>query len=598
MRYLKHKDDFLKNTEFLKEVFENDITWGGSLLGRLINSTIRKAKIGYNYTKVNSIVKQVEDQINNLYSYYANEEDKSKISDLVSRFLIEEVYKVSNSDQEIEKKLDILLGNKSTESLIDTTIGEVNKTSIDGKEDLIEKLKKFKEDLLKLRQELGLTEGEGESEEEVENPSDGKEEDKVKVFYMNSKSLLESICKIHRDIKNNTVKFQSGVSDQIKVGNTYLYTNSNGKTNKVKVISLTNVVDDGKDDAFLTPDDVKQKQIEKGYVSVTILDGNDHSNPTVAVNPKLLKKAPENTSSTFFDDEKYKKQRTNTESEIKQKIELAKKGLSVYKASQSKERINFYNNEINKLTNLLNTKFNKKVSKSPVTVTSNESFILEEVDAHMRDQESDAKMAWNKVVNAYNKSGIVKYIPYIESIIKIEGADKEKIVKNKKSIMNIGRQVVINYDNVGKPMSYQELISEQEGFSTSDVAKSISLFGRVLLAFSEDMGLLGSYGASYKAEGDAGGAGNHIKLFIKSFNSIKEAYPLLKKESNSFSSLLRYQYFKMIREAQDDVEDNISIDEPESISKENPETGSTDTEQTEEKETTDVEVDAPLLNDI
>jgi hypothetical protein len=59
MRYLSTRDVFLKNfkelqldihkeallsydkDEMINEAFENDITWGGSLLGRLINSIIR-----------------------------------------------------------------------------------------------------------------------------------------------------------------------------------------------------------------------------------------------------------------------------------------------------------------------------------------------------------------------------------------------------------------------------------------------------------------------------------------------------------------------------------------------------------------------------
>lgn len=589
MKYLKYHKEYkmdniygdFKSSSLLEYSFENDITWGGSLLGRLINSTLRKMKIGYNYTKIDNLVKLFNQELYSLLEDYSlNDDEKKKLNNLSYRMLLEEIYKEVSSEKDVKEKLKVLLGDASNIGLIDNVIAQVEKADLENKEVLLEKLRKFKNDLLEIQKGLGIDD-EGEGGEE--NAEDAKSNPAV-IFYNNSKSLLQAICKIHRDIKNNTVKFEKGVSDEIKVGNEYSYTNKEGKTNRVKVISLNNVINIGGDKEYLTKDDIKKEPIKKGLVSVAVMgaDGK-YTASTVAVDPSMLKKTTDSKTSTFFDDKKYQQQRTNTTQEISTKIELAKKGLSVYTAKGNKERINFYNNEIKTYQAKLDRVKGKEATKAPGKVSTEtrpdydvtadkrakeetkkmhgqpmttESAINEEVDANLRDQESQAKSSWNKVVNAYNKSEIAKFIPYIESIINVNGADKLK--ESKKKILEIGRQVVINYENVGKPISIDELISEAEGYSVSDIAKSISLFGRVLLAFSEDMGLLGSYGNSYRSEGDAGGAGNHIKLFINSFNKIKEVYPLIKKES-----IVRdYSSFILIKEEVDEAPDNANFDEP------------------------------------
>jgi hypothetical protein len=42
MRYILRRDTFLEKDK-INEVVKNDLTWGGSLFGRLLNSTVRLA---------------------------------------------------------------------------------------------------------------------------------------------------------------------------------------------------------------------------------------------------------------------------------------------------------------------------------------------------------------------------------------------------------------------------------------------------------------------------------------------------------------------------------------------------------------------------
>jgi hypothetical protein len=547
MKYLKyHKEYKLENlqkdfgsSEMIREVFENDITWGGSLLGRLINSTIRAFKIGFNYTKISSIVKSIETELYELYSQVAPKGDIERINDIKIRMVLTEIYNVVTSDDDVETKIKKLIGSQP---LVDNTMTLVEKSDIENKSELLDKLKKFKEELLRLQKDANIDvdeEGEDEKGEKKNDTGDQSDKNPAFVFYSNSKSLLSAIAKIHYDIKNNTVKFQQG---------------SSGTGEKV---------------------------------------------------------------STLFDEKKYQLQRANTIQEIQKKIEMAKNAVNIYTSKKNtltkdkdgkitqrdpgyQERINFYTNEIKKLenkksqlskTSTTTTKpkeeFDKDADKrakelrdkmddelDPIGTNESFDFLLEEIDANLRDQEVDAKRAWNKVVNAYNNSGISKYISYIESLINSTGV--ENIKNSKKKIIEIGRQVVINHSNVGKPISLDELIKEAEGPSVSDVAKSISLMSRILFAFSEDLGLLGSYGASYKSNNEAaGGAGNHIKLFVISLKKMLEVYPSIQKES----IVMNYSSFILIKE--DNKEDDRT----------SPVFVRTTTDDKEENETEEIETD-------
>jgi hypothetical protein len=59
MRYILKRDNFLTKDK-VNEVFKNELTWGGSLLGRLINSGIRKAKIEFKKARIDEVLNQIE----------------------------------------------------------------------------------------------------------------------------------------------------------------------------------------------------------------------------------------------------------------------------------------------------------------------------------------------------------------------------------------------------------------------------------------------------------------------------------------------------------------------------------------------------------
>ena len=102
MKYLSNRDEFLKRSlnkieeyksieidlEKLNETdnsgpFANDIPWGNSLIGRLINFGIRKARMGANLLRIKPVGKRLEETFKNLLdgstTATLSEENKNKL---------------------------------------------------------------------------------------------------------------------------------------------------------------------------------------------------------------------------------------------------------------------------------------------------------------------------------------------------------------------------------------------------------------------------------------------------------------------------------------------------------------------------------------
>ena len=122
MRYLLKRNDFLvertinknhldlkkdfKSSSLINETFENDLSWGGSLIGRLINSTLRVLKIYTKTVRVNFIIPQLRKALDDLLTVCrTNEEQRAQLNNLTGQFLLEEIIKVVNSSDSVEQKV-------------------------------------------------------------------------------------------------------------------------------------------------------------------------------------------------------------------------------------------------------------------------------------------------------------------------------------------------------------------------------------------------------------------------------------------------------------------------------------------------------------
>jgi hypothetical protein len=120
MKHLSKREDFLKRTKHSKIVniineeaggpFTNDIPWGDSLVGRLINSFIRKAKIGYGSTKIKPLIESFKNQLDILISGALSKDTLTKFNLLQLKALFHNIKQVCTNSISDEQKLDQLIG--------------------------------------------------------------------------------------------------------------------------------------------------------------------------------------------------------------------------------------------------------------------------------------------------------------------------------------------------------------------------------------------------------------------------------------------------------------------------------------------------------
>lgn len=187
MKYLKYRNNYLsvkksftseqilnnyQSSEMIREVLENDITWGGSLLGRFINSTIRLTKIHLKKVGIETLIKELQQALDDLLIEAITPKDiKNEFTEVKSRFFLEEIFKTSVNTKITQKeKLDTLLGTTNTQGQIDMVLNALNEveeenSNIKNKKYLIERLEKYKSFLEKLKSELDKSEDKEEEEE-------------------------------------------------------------------------------------------------------------------------------------------------------------------------------------------------------------------------------------------------------------------------------------------------------------------------------------------------------------------------------------------------------------------------------------------------
>lgn len=164
MRYLNTRDVFVQNLKIniqdakkINEVLTNEITFGGSLLGRFINSTIRKAKIGYNYYRVESIVKAIEAELNNIIFDGLPDEEKKQIKILLVSYYLKAIKDVcEDTNIKESEKIKQLIGN-AERSLIPScrkwieTLEETDEVAGKTKQQLLDSLENFEEGINSLK---------------------------------------------------------------------------------------------------------------------------------------------------------------------------------------------------------------------------------------------------------------------------------------------------------------------------------------------------------------------------------------------------------------------------------------------------------------
>ena len=219
MKYIKNRKQFFK-IDKVTEAFQNDLAWGDSLLGRLVNSFIRKGKIAYKTTHVDSLVSAVKTQLDGFIGPYLPEEVKKKVDVIAAKASLEEIdIIVTQSEGKEQEAVRALVGESDEGGLITETIEMIKKTDIPEKDDIEKKLNEFKSKISKeihIEPEKVNTEEKGEDKLltirlskllhgknilSVPIPSDGPFEKMLKSDYtlMNSDIILVNLLKMLRD---------------------------------------------------------------------------------------------------------------------------------------------------------------------------------------------------------------------------------------------------------------------------------------------------------------------------------------------------------------------------------------------------------------
>ena len=250
MRYLNKREDFLKKKQHIQGVpyetllemtssagpFANDVGWNDSLLGRLINHVIRKARIAAKVPRIKSLISQLKDEFEQIVGqakvYSLSAEDQQLVIQIeLDVFFKELIYAVENNF-----KVGILKG------LTDGCIKRVtDMAEFDKKSVLLEELKKFREFLDQFKDDQGSNDDEEDTSDEKDSIDTGSTTGYV-TMVKNLKALaliLANYTKVNTKVSTST-KTGKPISTYITVaGDTLVKIQNNPKINPNKLDTVT-----------------------------------------------------------------------------------------------------------------------------------------------------------------------------------------------------------------------------------------------------------------------------------------------------------------------------------------------------------------------
>jgi hypothetical protein len=249
MKYLTNRDKFLselKNIQ-INEKFDmsgsgpmgNDINWGDSLVGRLINSIRRKVGVGASLVRINSCIKALRNHFDEIIDTsivnQISEEEKKKIGAIFVYEMVRIIeiaiydkkqvgFTGDSEDGEITsiKDEDYI---KEIESITIDVIEQVGSISddydLESGDNIVRYLNELLEKLRQMKKDLDDSKKESESQEESESEEEGSEElEKIKsnnqevekkanlVFFENFKTVA-NLYMTYKNMKDSQSKEKS-----------------------------------------------------------------------------------------------------------------------------------------------------------------------------------------------------------------------------------------------------------------------------------------------------------------------------------------------------------------------------------------------------
>lgn len=546
MKYINTREAYLN---LINETFANETTWGGSLLGRLVNSIIRKAKVEINYHKIKSIAHAIKIELDGLIANGLSDEAKGEIAKITAKALLEEIYRVVNSDEKENVKLYQLLDEnkdglitqsiKFLELLPDgTTLGR------GAKEELIQKLEKFKSLLENInenteevteeeKEELAKKVEEENGEKEEDDDEDDLEETSVDDFETIYK-LLQSILGMHKEIEPRLPKRK-----EHKPG----LGTPNPKENDEEAEEV-----EGQDVPNPKNTSITKKNGLKQHPDVTIsrkephllnkgTHGIDQTNTQQkniggAQNQKLIGGPSENLLG-FWDF-------LSTINEFR--IEGPKNNKVAVNQPKSKSK-----NALNE-PELKVVDYGKKNQKTASKDGDYIDFEMVGDDDKNNNTTVDNKDIWAKIIRIWINSGISNHIPMIRTLVE---KSKDESAVERKWVLRIAKQLKVNSSTHGRNM-HDELVSEASSdVIATAIPKSISLIANGFYALKEtNTQKLGQFG-------------EHLNVFNSCYAIIVNPDRMLKTSKNKDKSKLDEPETKGLNAPQNNQNNNQSSPEPE-----------------------------------
>lgn len=433
MGKILNRYEYLRGSKYIiNEAFSNDVNWGDSWVGRMINSISRKVKISSNLRKIDDISKKVASLFDELVEGGKTLCDSDVKSFIQTKFLLDTLMEMISNKSDVDSIIHH----------VDNLKLQVGGYNLDNKEMLIDKLEEFKQYLKTLKDSDTKEESIEDLSSDTSSKDGSVDEEK---YYKISVSLLQSILNINTVIKNNSVRFKT-----IEYGTEF---NSKTQFNIEKYNELKVKFEKSKNNINILQQLVQMTE-----------DGLDvYKNRKDKSNINLFTQYFNKYSALLIN---LKKNNSNNDNE----------------QNDSKDKEGNNNVDVDK------TQLTSKAG----TPVKKQQYVTEEVDSNLDNKELHAKNAWNKLVKSFNQSGITKHLKEIEDLLNVklsDGKDKFKDAKNK--ILSITNQLSKNKVDV---IEFDDLI--KESIYDNDIPKSISLISRVILSFKGDIGLLGSYGSA------------------------------------------------------------------------------------------------------
>jgi len=283
MKYLNNRESFLNSNSKLKKDFKlikentagagpfaNEINWGDSLLGRLVNHFTRKAGIGVDMMKISNVTSKLEQEFKNIIDtsmvLAVSDEDKVNISRLKISSLIGQLRDVVYDKKSV----------KTIKSVCDSTISEVESikesdlgTDLNkSKLELLEKLKEFrkfldqfKDDEKSQDDEKEQVQGQGQAQGQGQSQGQTKVNDVLYSNYVKNFKVVLKLCQAYmilKKSKNDNPGIEAGVKkvttpNNEKLQKKYQELLNQWKEEQKKLGNKTN----------LNPDEGTKKRLEK-----------------------------------------------------------------------------------------------------------------------------------------------------------------------------------------------------------------------------------------------------------------------------------------------------------------------------------------------